>query len=135
MKKTLFLLLVLGISSGLLMSQSAPDDTTLIFKHYILAQEALFADNFEMAKSAIADLAEKSVGELKKLSEDASNATDLKSIREAFKPISEFLAEQELPDGLMKVNCPMVKSNWLQKMGDIANPYLGKTKPTCGVIK
>lgn len=135
MKKTLFILLVLGISSGLLMSQSAPKDTPLIYQHYVHAQEALAADNFEMAKSAIENLAEKSDGELKKLSEAASTEADLKSIREAFKPLSEFLAEQELPDGLMKVYCPMVKSHWLQKKGDISNPYLGKSMPSCGVIK
>ncbi|MEE8378498.1 MAG: hypothetical protein V3R45_08985 [Candidatus Aminicenantaceae bacterium] len=135
MKKTLFILLVLGISSGLLMSQSAPKDTPLIYQHYVHAQEALAADNFEMAKSAIKNLAEKSDGELKKLSEAASTEADLKSIREAFKPLSEFLAEQELPDGLMKVYCPMVKSHWLQKKGDISNPYLGKSMPSCGVIK
>ncbi len=135
MKKTLFILLVLGISSGLLMSQSAPKDNPLIYQHYVHAQEALAADNFEMAKSAIGNLAEKSDGELKKLSEAASTAADLKSIREAFKPLSEFLAEQELPDGLMKVYCPMIKSHWLQKKGDISNPYLGKSMPSCGVIK
>lgn len=135
MKKTLFLLLVLGISSGLLMSQSAPEDTPLIYQHYVHAQEALAADNFDMARNAIKNLAEKSDGELKKLSEAVSTATDIKSIREAFKSLSELLAEQEIPDGLMKVYCPMVKSFWLQKKGDVANPYLGKSMSSCGVIK
>ena len=117
------------------MSQSAPKDNPLIYQHYIHAQEALAADNFEMAKSAIKNLAEKSDGELKELSEAASTATDIKSIREAFKPLSEFLAEQKIPDGLAKAYCPMVKSFWLQKKGDIANPYLGKSMSSCGVFK
>lgn len=117
MKKTLFILLVLGISSGLLVSQTVPEDTPLIYKYYIQAQEALAADNFEMAKSAIGNLAEKSDGELKELSVAASIATDIKSIREAFKPLSEFLAEQKIPDGLARAYCPMVKSYWLQKKG------------------
>lgn len=135
MKKTLFILLALGISFGLYASQDTSNENQLIFKHYILAQEALAADNFELARSAIKDLAENSDGELKKLSEAASSATDLKSIREAFKPLSEFLAELEIPDGLMKVYCPMVKSHWLQKKGDVANPYFGQSMLSCGVIK
>ncbi len=135
MKKTLFILLVLGISSGLLMSQSALKDNKLVYQHYIHAQEALAADNFEMAKSAIENLAEKSEGELKKLSLAASTAKDIKSIREAFKPLSGFLSEQEIPDGLARAYCPMVKSFWLQKKGDIANPYYGESMLRCGVFK
>ncbi len=135
MKKTLFILLTLGISLGLYASWDTFTEDQLIFKHYILTHEALAADNFELAKSAIKDLSEESDGELKELSEAASAATNLKSIREAFKPISEFLAELELPDGLMKIYCPMVKSFWLQKKGDIANPYFGQSMLSCGVIK
>lgn len=135
MKKTLFILLVLGISLGLYANQDTSDGNQVIIKHYILAQEALVADNFDLAKSAIGDLAEKSDGKLKELSEAASSATDLKSIREAFKPLSEFLTEQEIPEGLARAYCPMVDSFWLQKEGDIANPYLGKSMPSCGVFK
>ncbi len=135
MKKTLFILLTLGISLGLYASWDTSTKDQIIFKHYILAQEALAADNFEMAKSAIGDLAEKSDGELKKLSKAASSAADLKSIREAFKPLSKFMADQEIPEGLAKAYCPMVKSFWLQKEGDIANPYYGKSMLKCGVFK
>ena len=83
-------------------SWNTSTENELIFKHYILAQEALAADNFEQAKSAIKDLAEKSDGELKILSEAASTAKDLKSLREVFKPLFEFLAELELPDVFAK---------------------------------
>ncbi|MBU4494584.1 MAG: hypothetical protein KJ874_04700 [Acidobacteria bacterium] len=55
-KKTLFILLTLGISLGLYASWNTSTENELIFKHYILAQEALAADNFEQAKSAIEDL-------------------------------------------------------------------------------
>ncbi len=135
MKKTIFIVLVLGISFGLYASQDVTKEKQDIFKHYILAQEALADDNFEKAKNAIEDLAEISDGELKKLTETASDSTDLKSIREAFKPLSEFYAKLELPDGLMKVYCPMVKSHWVQKKGDITNPFYGKSMLSCGVIK
>lgn len=135
MKKTLFIVLTLGISLGLYAGREASDTSPLIFKHYILAQEALAADNFEKAKGAIEDLVNVSERELNKLSVAASGAKNLKSIREAFKPLSDFIIEQELPDGLVKAYCPMVKSYWLQKKGDVANPYFGKSMLKCGVIK
>ncbi len=135
MKKTVFILLALGISLGLYASQDTSDGNQVIIKHYILAQEALAADNFDLAKSAIGDLAEKSDGELKKLSTAAFSAADLKSIREAFKPLSKFVTDQEIPEGLARAYCPMVDSFWLQKEGDIANPYYGKSMLKCGVFK
>ncbi len=135
MKKTLFILLILGISLGLYASWDVATENGIIFKHYILAQEALASDNFKQAKSAIKSLAEESDGELKELSKAASAAKDLLSIREAFKPLSEYMVELELSDGLIKVYCPMVESHWLQKKGDIANPYYGASMLSCGVIK
>ncbi|MFH1944234.1 MAG: hypothetical protein ABIJ35_10340 [Acidobacteriota bacterium] len=56
MKKTLFILLALGISLGLYAIRDTSTENEIIFKHLILAQEALAADNFEQAKSAIEDL-------------------------------------------------------------------------------
>lgn len=31
--------------------------------------------------------------------------------------------------------CPMVRKSWLSESATIKNPYLGKTEPTCGVVK
>ena len=31
--------------------------------------------------------------------------------------------------------CPMVRKSWLSESETIKNPYLGKTEPTCGVVK
>ena len=135
MKKTLFIFLTHGISLGLYAGSDTSTVDQQVYKHYILAQEALAADNFEQAKKAIKDLTENSNGELKKLSETASTAQDIKSIREAFKPLSGFLSELDVPEGLARAYCPMVKSFWLQKKGEIANPYYGKSMLKCGVFK
>jgi hypothetical protein len=135
MEKTLLILLILGISLGLYAGWDTTTVDQLAYKHYILAQEALAADNFEQAKKAIQDLTENSNGELKKLSETASVSQDINSIREAFKPLSGFLAELDVPEGLARAYCPMVKSFWLQKKGGISNPYYGKSMLKCGVFK
>lgn len=31
--------------------------------------------------------------------------------------------------------CPMVRKSWISESATIKNPYLGKTEPTCGVVK
>jgi hypothetical protein len=106
----------------------------MVFKHYVAAQEALAADNFKLAKSSLELLAKDSEGELKELTESALKAKDLKTLREAFQPLSEFIAKAELPNGMAVVYCPMVKAHWVQKNGEVANPFYGSAMLHCGTI-
>ena len=38
-------------------------------------------------------------------------------------------------DGYYVVNCPMLRKDWLQPAGKIANPFAGGSMPECGVIR
>jgi len=134
MKRFLILITVFSLGLGLWAGQMG-HTKNLVFKQYVAAQEALAADDFKLAKSSLELLAKNSEGELKKLTESALKAGDLKTLREAFKPLSEAIAKAELPNGLALAYCPMVKNHWVQKNGKVANPYYGSAMLRCGTIK
>jgi len=69
-----------------------------------------------------------------------AQAKDLKTAREAFKPLStsliKYLADNKAGKGVYhEAYCPMVKASWLQPGKDIKNPYMGKAMPGCGELK
>ena len=39
------------------------------------------------------------------------------------------------PEGVKVAFCPMVSKPWLQQDGTLANPYYGKSMPTCGEFR
>lgn len=75
-----------------------------------------------------------------KLAESAAalaGVADLAAAREAFKGLSKPLgmwATMAKPDGIDLVYCPMAKGSWLQKTGDIRNPYHGSEMLACGEV-
>ena len=103
---------------------------------YVRAQEALAADDFEGARSALADLIAIADSVVGPLAEAAAGAEDIASMRSAFKPLSEFLAGMDLPVGFARAYCPMYDggSNWVQIDGPVRNPYYGSMMLTCGVV-
>ena len=103
---------------------------------YVRAQAALAADDFEGARSALADLIAIADSVIGPLAEAAAGAEDIASMRSAFKPLSEFLAGMDLPVGYARAHCPMYDggSNWVQIDGPVRNPYYGSTMLTCGVV-
>lgn len=124
---------------GLLLSlnafaQAPQESNNLIFTHYLAAQEALARDDHAKATIALQALAKSSEGDFKKLAQTAANAADIKSMRLAFKPLSEAVTKLEIPEGLVVASCPMVPAPWVQKDGDIRNPYYGRSMLTCGMI-
>jgi len=75
-----------------------------------------------------------------KQAETLAQAKDLKSAREAFKPLSDllikYLAAKKAGVGTYhEAYCPMVKASWLQTGTAIRNPYEGKAMPDCGELK
>jgi hypothetical protein len=134
MKRLLIIITILSFGLGLWAGDMG-HEKNMAFKHYVAAQEALAADNFKMAKSSLELLAKNSEGELKKLTESALKAEDLKTLREAFQPLSESIAKAELPNGMAVAYCPMVKAHWVQKNGKVANPFYGSSMLRCGTIK
>ena len=103
---------------------------------YVRAQEALAADDFEAAQSALADLIAIADNVVGPLAETAAGAGDIESMRSAFKPLSELLAGMDLPAGYARAYCPMYDggSNWVQVDGPVRNPYYGSMMLTCGVV-
>ena len=103
---------------------------------YVRAQEALAADDFDGAQTALANLTSMADDTVLPLAEAAASATDIVTMRSQFKPLSEFLAAMELPTGFARAYCPMYDggSNWVQTDGPVRNPYYGSVMLTCGVV-
>jgi hypothetical protein len=68
-------------------------------------------------------------------------AADLADARAKFGVLSEaidaYLTNQHLasPEGVRVAFCPMVLKPWLQKDGDLRNPYYGSQMLTCGSFR
>lgn len=113
---------------------SAPLDVQL--EGYVLVQEALAADDFEDAKAALDSLEPLADPITQPLVRAAASADDIVTMRARFKPLSEYLAALELPQGFARAYCPMYEdgANWVQRDGPVRNPYYGSEMLTCGVV-
>jgi len=116
-------------------STSSADFGTQVAQ-YVIAQEALAADDFDGAQTALSTLTTIADGTVLPLAESAASAADIVAMRAEFKPLSEFLAGMELPTGFARAYCPMYDggSNWVQTDGPVRNPYYGSVMLTCGVV-
>ena len=103
---------------------------------YVLAQQALAADDFKLAKVELEELVAVTDASARPLARIAADAVDIDTMRAQFKPLSEFLAALDLPQGYARAYCPMYEggSNWVQADGPLRNPYYGSAMLTCGVI-
>ena len=103
---------------------------------YVEVQVALAADDYDQAKTALGNLLTVSDAMTGPLIRSAAKADDIAAMRARFKPLSEYLAAQELPLGYAKAYCPMYDggSSWVQADGPVRNPYFGSTMLTCGVV-
>jgi hypothetical protein len=129
---------VMTLAIGLALSAFiAAQGKTTVSPKYIAAAEALAADDYAKAKTALAGLAGESQGDLKVKAQAAAAAANLAAMRKAFKPLSEAVAKMDLPEGHNLLFCPMYEkgSYWVQKKGSTANPYFGKAMLTCGEVK
>ena len=113
-----------------------PADLDTQITQYVSVQEALAADSFADAKSALQDLLTISDTTTAPLVRSAAGAEDISTMRARFKPLSEYLAAQELPQGYARAYCPMFDggSNWVQSDGPVRNPYYGSVMLTCGIV-
>jgi len=127
-----------------------------ILQSYLKVQDALAADKtagVQAAARAIAasgkKLDAKSVtGEhaehykhlpmnLTKAAEQLAAAKDITAAREAFKELSKPMAmwgTMAKPKGVVVMFCAMAKGSWLQKKGEVRNPYYGASMLGCGEI-
>lgn len=103
---------------------------------YLKMQESLSADDFKGALEAHKNICNKELIHYKKEYKDCGKSfKNIEILRSSFKTISNLYIEngnKEELKHLIKVYCPMVKATWVQKTGNIANPYLGKSMLDCG---
>ena len=110
------------------------------FAHYISAQEALAADDFDAARNALQSLAQHANPTLKTQVQNAAGSADITAVRVAFKPLSDEMIKREIPDGYVRAYCPMADNDtgahWIQKdQPRLMNPYFGATMLHCGVFE
>ena len=132
-------LAVLALVLGACASEPPPPELT----HYLQAQEALAADDFNAARAALEQLHAHGPAAVQEVAGRAA-AADIGALRLAFRQVSEIVTRQQVPDGYALAYCPMVMDAkgenevggyWLQKQGKIMNPYFGAAMLHCGVFK
>jgi Cu(I)/Ag(I) efflux system membrane fusion protein len=108
-------------------------------KYYLMAADALAHDRFEEARAALTTMAGYADETLEPLAAAASGAGEIEELRRAFKPLSAAMLAAELPDGYAVAYCPMAfdyeGGHWIQRQGEIMNPYYGSGMLLCGAFK
>lgn len=109
---------------------------------YVAIQEALVADNLVVAQTKAQELKQASLTlnakEFKDVNVSLTSFIEAKSIKDArkeFKKVSSVFvswAEKNKDANFEIVFCPMASAKWVQKKGDVANPYYGKDMSSCG---
>ena len=127
--------IMLAVSTGI-DAQPAPADFETQLAEYVQIQEALAADDFDGAMRELDEFSRITDEVTAGLATTALEADDIESLRAAFKPLSESLVEQSLPQGFARAYCPMYDggSSWVQRDGPVRNPYYGAFMLTCGVV-
>jgi Protein of unknown function (DUF3347) len=146
--------ILLAAAVGLLCSAGAraADNPALtapvksVYGHYLKIQVSLAKDSMSGVAQNASAIAKAVRTDAKAMpatvateAEALAKASDLKSARAAFKPLSDslikYLADHKARSAYVQVYCPMANANWLQADKNVRNPYLGKAMPDCGEIK
>ena len=120
--------------------QPVPASPSALFgdqvERYVDVQVALAADDYDQAHVALSALMAVADATTAPLVRSVADAEDIETLRARFKPLSEYLAAQDLPEGYARAYCPMYDggSNWVQADGPVRNPYYGSVMLTCGVV-
>ncbi|MEZ5318128.1 MAG: hypothetical protein R2752_12060 [Vicinamibacterales bacterium] len=119
-------------------AQERPVDRA--FAAYDRIHAALVQDSLEgvaAAAAALRPLAADLAGRDAGMAADAlAKATTLDEARARLAPLSDALVPKFLDaniPGLKGFVCTMKNARWVQRGDAVANPYLGKAMPTCGV--
>jgi hypothetical protein len=129
----LFFFLLFGCAPAI---EEKPDLSHLLPLEYMQAASALYEEDFEKARESLIALAGASTGDLQAHAQATAGAADIEAMRAAFKTLTEEVAVQmSYPDDHAVAFCPLYMdgTKWIQKReAPIANPYLGKSRPSCG---
>ncbi len=118
------------------MPAADPADFETQLTEYVEVQEALAADDFDEARAQLEEFARITDSATQALAARALEAADIATLRVDFKPLSESLVAQDLPQGFARAYCPMYDngSSWVQRDGPVRNPYYGSAMLSCGVV-
>lgn len=140
---------VIGLKAGEKMSDSAlMAPVKSVYDNYLAIQKELAGDSLKgvdqyasaIAKAVRGDGMKMLPMDVARQAEALAKTKDLKTAREAFKPLSaslvKYLADNKAGRGLYhEAYCPMAKAGWLQVDKEIKNPYYGKSMLDCGSFK
>lgn len=139
--------LALALAATVVVAEAPRSATETLVEAYVPMQEALAADSAKTLKEQAAKLAtaaaaaaeaaegDKAAFEAVAAAAKGMTATEIGALRGQFKALSAALAkliERQAVDGLGIYFCPMADAYWVQKQGDVANPYYGKQMLRCG---
>ncbi len=109
-----------------------------LFQNYLSAQTALANDNYPAAQKALQALAKEADEKIQVLAKEVADCEDIDTAREKFSELSKVVANLPLPEAHVVAFCPMANegegASWVQKQGEIRNPYYGAEMLTCGEI-
>ena len=119
--------------------EPAPDVAALVAL-YVPIQEELAADSVLTVRENAAKLAAAAAAAGEPAKEIAAaaramNGTRIDDLREQFKELSTAVArlvEGHAVEGHGIYYCPMAGAYWVQKQGEVANPYYGDEMLRCG---
>jgi hypothetical protein len=138
--KTAILLTLTLLVGAAPAAAAGPEDTVKAFDHYEAIRVALAADTVKgIAEhaTALAPIAATVAGaDAKKHADLVAKATDLKTARQHFGPLSAALLpafEKAAMKDVYFYNCSMVQQSWAQRGKAVENPYMGKGMLACGV--
>ena len=132
--------LVAPVSASAAAAKDPAPDVAGLVALYVPIQEELAADSVLTVREKAAKLAAaaSAAGESAKevaAAARAMNGTRIDDLREQFKELSTAVArlvEGNAVDGHGIYYCPMAGAYWVQKKGEVANPYYGEEMLRCG---
>lgn len=109
-----------------------------IFNDYLKLQESLAADNIKDSQKAWSEICTQNIKKIDKVYYEKNcqkPVPQIDEIRERFKTLSEIyikIFQGQKNDKIKIAYCPMANARWLQRNGEIANPYYGSKMLRCG---
>lgn len=118
------------------LSMSSAFASSLSLSRYLKVQEALAADDFKSSLVTHKELCASDAKAIGPAYKDCNKSfKNIDELRSSFKVLSEIYIKNipgsELK-GATKASCPMASARWIQKEGNLRNPYYGKSMLECG---
>lgn len=127
------------ISANAFAASATNNEMKEVLASYLKIQEALGADSLDQVQVEAAKIAKRASNpQIKASAQSLSHDTTLDAARSDFKRLSVAMdkwAEKNKPEGVQRMSCSMAKAPWLQKRGEIKNPYYGKQMQSCGEVQ